>query len=108
MFKKSVMQISEFSAQHSGGKSNNLKILKGQIKSNIKLPESIVIPFKVFEHVLELNANSKKNIEGIIKRISATTNSSKMNKMLDECKNLILGLGFVESDSHMQFLRQAL
>jgi hypothetical protein len=27
MFKKSVMQISEFSTQHSGGKSNNLKIL---------------------------------------------------------------------------------
>jgi len=68
----------------------------------------VVIPFKVLEYVLDLNPRAKKNIEGIIKRISTTTNSSKMNKMLDECKNLILGLGFVGTDAHMKFLQQSL
>ena len=68
----------------------------------------MVIPFKVLEYVLDLNPKAKKNIDAIINRISTTTNSSKMNKMLDECKNLILGLGFIESDANMKFLQQGL
>lgn len=62
----------------------------------------------MLEYVLDLNPKAKKNIEAIIKKISTTTNSAKMNKMLDECKKLIMGLGFVESDAHMKFLQQGL
>jgi len=45
MFKASLLYMNEFSTNHSGAKSNNLKYLRDKLDSGIKLPESAVIPF---------------------------------------------------------------
>jgi hypothetical protein len=59
MFKKSLMQLSEFSESHSGAKSNNLRFLQDKVKQGVNLPESVCIPFQVLEYVLDLNKSIK-------------------------------------------------
>jgi hypothetical protein len=45
MFEKSLMFLNEFSKKNMGAKSNNLRLLKEKMNSDIKVPESACIPF---------------------------------------------------------------
>ena len=55
----------------------------------------------MFEHVLDLNPKAKKDIESTIEEIKVTTDSQKMNMLLDDCKYIVQGLSFDNSDPHM-------
>lgn len=59
-FSHSLMFMDQFSQNHSGAKSNNLKNLRGKLARDIKLPESACIPFKMAEHSIELDLEIKK------------------------------------------------
>jgi alpha-glucan, water dikinase len=52
MFTDLVVPLKNFSNQHMGAKSNNLKHLKDKVPEWINLPESICLPFQVMEHAV--------------------------------------------------------
>lgn len=45
MFANIVVEMKNFTKEHMGAKSNNLKILKDSLVQWINLPESICLPF---------------------------------------------------------------
>jgi hypothetical protein len=54
MFNRSFLRMTEFSPDHMGAKSNNLKILQGKLPAGAKVPESATIPFQMPEYSLRL------------------------------------------------------
>jgi len=54
MFTRSFLRMPEFSADHMGAKSNNLKVLQGKLPAGAKVPESATIPFQMPEYTLRL------------------------------------------------------
>lgn len=108
MFSKSLLYMEEFSPRHSGAKSNNLKHLRDKLDRNIKLPESACIPFQMCEYSVGLEPNVQTKLNTLIERVSTIKSVKKMNKMLYQCKDLIMGLKFHAEDKHHQFLKEQL
>lgn len=96
--------MDHFSPDHSGAKSNNLQKLRGKLDRNIKLPESASIPFQMAEYAINLEPAVKKKISDLIDKVHTIKSVKKMNKMLFQCKDLILNLKFHSEDTHMKFL----
>mmetsp|Transcript_7821 Transcript_7821/g.13107 ORF Transcript_7821/g.13107 Transcript_7821/m.13107 type:complete len:574 (-) Transcript_7821:376-2097(-) len=108
MFLKSLLYMDEFSKKHSGAKSNNLKILRGQLDSKIKLPESAVVPFQMAEYSLNLEPRVKGQLMEAIRKASTIKSVKKMNKLLYRCKDLVLSLEFHSEDKHHAYLKEQL
>ena len=98
--------MDEFSSKHSGAKSNNLKNLRGKLDENIKLPESVVIPFQVLEYTLSLYPETEKQVQYLISKVTTVTTSQAMNIILDSCKEEIMSLEFNAKDKHHAFLKE--
>jgi hypothetical protein len=81
-----------------GAKSNNLKILHDGLGSNVHLPKSGCIPFKMQEYTLALNPEKGEELNKMIDKLSKTKSYKKMNKMLYKCKDLVMQLDFVPTD----------
>ena len=81
-----------------GAKSNNLKELKDKMEKWILLPESVCIPFKMFEYTLSLHPEIEQEINKNIDELSTTTKVKRMNRLLYKCKELVLRLNIVEDD----------
>ncbi len=96
MFKTSMMYMNEFTKEHSGAKSNNLKYLRDKMDKGIKLPDSAVIPFQVLEYTLGLEKSIESKLSTLIDQIAKTKSVRKMKKILFQCKDLVLGLNFHE------------
>ena len=103
-FPQSLMNIDEFNSKNMGAKSNNLKILKDKIESWILLPDSVCIPFKMFEYTLSLHPDIEKEINMHIEELSSVTKVKKMNRLLYKCKELVMRLNLIEDDPHHKFL----
>ena len=108
MFKKSLLSMDEFSQKHSGAKSNNLKNLRNKLDKNIKLPESACIPFQMCEHSISLEPTVSTKLASLVEKVSTIKSVKKMNKMLYQCKDLIMSLKFHENDEHHRFLKDQL
>lgn len=108
MFKKSLMFMEEFSSLNSGAKSNNLKNLRGKLDRSIKLPESASIPFQMCEYSIALEPAIQQKLNNLINKVSTIKSVKKMNKMLYQCKDLIMSLKFHPDDSHHLFLKEQL
>lgn len=106
MFKKALLYMQDWSENHSGGKSNNLKILRDKLDHGIKLPESASIPFKMQEYTIKLEPDKLKQLNNLIDQISVGKSVKKMNKNLYRCKEIILNLKFHQNDPHHQFLKE--
>ena len=100
------MFMDQFSPKHSGAKSNNLQNLRGKLDRNIKLPESACIPFQMAEYAINLEPDIKKKISDLIDKVHSIKSVKKMNKMLFQCKDLILNLKFHPDDAHMKYLQE--
>jgi hypothetical protein len=83
MFKNCVMQMSEFSREHSGAKSNNLAILSKKLDKSLLLPESVVLPFQLCEYSLGLDKGLQKQYDQLSAKISKTKNVDRMTKYLN-------------------------
>lgn len=108
MFTQSLLSMEQFSYKHSGAKSNNLKFLKDKLDSNIKLPESACVPFQMAEYSIDLEPDVKKKLQSLAQRMRNIKSVKKMNKMLYQCKDLVLGLKFHDNDPHQKFMKQQL
>ncbi|MGD8757256.1 MAG: PEP/pyruvate-binding domain-containing protein [Deltaproteobacteria bacterium] len=73
-----------FTRENVGGKSNNLKHLKGRLPPWIYLPSSVALPFGVFEKVLSQELN-----RGHAKRYDALTR--EMDEAEEEWRPEVLG-----------------
>jgi hypothetical protein len=47
----------------------------------------------------------KKKLNGLINQISGVKSVRRMNRILNQCKELVLGLPFKEGDKHMSFMK---
>lgn len=56
----------EFDPTNSGAKSNNLKILQNKISENIKLPESVTIPYQMAEYSINLEPKVNDHLKMLI------------------------------------------
>lgn len=56
-FERVILSMSEFSQEQVGAKSSNTKGVHGKLSNKFKYPESLAIPFNVFEYFLKLNEN---------------------------------------------------
>lgn len=50
----------------------------------------------------------KKKLDGLISQITGIKSVRRMNRILNQCKELVLSLPFKESDQHMSFMKQHL
>ena len=98
MFTKSLVYMDDFDPKHMGAKSINLKVLRGKMNQDIRLPESCTIPFQVFEYTLKNQPKVEKAIQSYLDRIQSIKSVKKMNKILFRCKELVLGLSFQQDD----------
>ena len=94
MFKKSVMTMDEFSDKHSGAKSNNLKNIRNKLDKWIKLPDSVVLPFQFAEYSVGLEPSIKSKLDNLMDKVGEIKSVKKMNKMLYQCKELVMDLKF--------------
>ena len=86
--------MDEFSEKHSGAKSNNLKNIRNKLENWIKLPESVVLPFQVAEYSIGRESSVKQKLDSLIEKVGEIKSVRKMNKMLYQCKELIMDLKF--------------
>lgn len=108
MFKKALLYMQDWSVDHSGGKSNNLKTLREKLDHGIKLPESASIPFQMQEYSIGLEPEKLKRLNHLIEQISIGKSVKKMNKNLYRCKEIILAMKFHQNDPHHKFLKEQL
>jgi len=118
MFKKLLLSMDEFSEKHSGAKSNNLRHLRekldwseqsaAMLDQAIKLPDSVCIPFQAAEYTIGLHTAIQTKYKALLSKISSVKSVKKMNKMLYQCKELIMSLEFKASDEHHRFLKEQL
>jgi alpha-glucan,water dikinase len=118
MFKKSFMLMEEFSDKHSGAKSNNLKSLKAKLDWSeqscsaldgpVILPESGSIPFQMAEYTIGLDPQINAKYQMILQKLISNKSVKKMEKMLIQCKDLVMGLKFNHNDKHHLYLMESL
>ena len=88
-----AVSSSKFNQKNVGGKSNNLRHLQGKLPEWIGLPNSVAMPFGVFEKVLAEKNN--KEIAGHYKELilRIDKNAEKVDvEVLSELRKTILGL----------------
>jgi alpha-glucan,water dikinase len=83
----------DFSDKIVGGKSNNLKRLRGILPGWINLPSSVALPFGVFEHVLNdgINKEASKRYNQLTTKAEDVAVDS-IGGLLGEIKDTVLGL----------------
>ena len=92
-YKHCVVPLEEFTPELMGAKSNNLKNLQSQIPAWMNLPESICLPFKFMQHVLQIcDPQGAARIGRLVNRLSKTKKIDKMAGRLLRCKQIVLGL----------------
>ena len=82
MFDRSLLYMGDFSPQHSGAKSNNLKFLRGKLDPGVKLPESACIPFQMQEYSMSLEPGVEAKLKQLIDQVATVKSVRKMNKIL--------------------------
>ena len=82
MFDRSLLYMGDFSPQHSGAKSNNLKFLRGKLDPGVKLPESACIPFQMQEYSMSLEPEVEAQLNELIDQVATVKSVRKMNKIL--------------------------
>jgi alpha-glucan,water dikinase len=89
-FTRYAVTMDEFTEKNVGGKSNHLRLLKGNIPDWIGLPASAALPFGVFEKVLSQddNRDCAEKIRELIQRLG--DDPEKFHRLLDEIRNTIL------------------
>jgi len=100
--------MDDFNSLNMGAKSNNLKVLRDKLDAGIKVPESATLPFRMQEYSIDLEPSVKSRIEQITNQISKVKSVRKMNQMLHQCKELVMGLKFHESDKHHSYMKEQL
>lgn len=108
MFTNALLYMTEFSEKNSGAKSNNLKYLYKKLPAGVKIPDSACIPFQVCEYTLGLYPDMKKKIKQLCDQIGTIKSVRRMNRILNQCKDIILSLPFKSGDKHMSFIQQQL
>ena len=108
MFKSSLMYMTEFSEKHSGGKSNNLKALYQKLPTGVKVPDSACIPFQVLEYTLGLYPDMKRKLNSLCDQIGGIKSVRRMNRILNQCKDIVMSLSFKSGDKHLSFIQQQL
>ena len=58
------------------------------------------------EYSIGLEPSVREKLETLIERVSTIKSVKKMNKMLYQCKDLIMGLKFRSEDKHHQSLKE--
>lgn len=58
------------------------------------------------EYAINLEPSIKSKIESLIEKVHTVKSVRKMNKMLFQCKDLILALKFHGEDMHMKYLQE--
>ena len=107
MFKQSLILMQDFSATHSGAKSNNLRKIRDKLERSIKMPESACLPFQLQEYTVGLEPATQNKLNSLIDQISSSS-GAKVAKTLRKCKDLILSLKFYPQDPHHKFLKEQL
>lgn len=92
-FSAYALRLAEFNEESLGGKSNNLKRLKGRLPEWINLPSSAAAPFRVFERVLSMPENREvadqyERLTQEIDRKEAKERSAGLQKI----REVVLGL----------------
>jgi hypothetical protein len=62
----------------------------------------------MLEYTLGLYPDILKKIEGLFVQIKTVKSVKKMNRMLNQCKEIVMGLQFKASDQHHAFLKEQL
>jgi len=72
LFSNWVVTADQFNEEIVGGKSNNLQALRGHLPEWIKFPESIALPFGVFEKTLTSTINKQlaKQLSSLLQQTS--------------------------------------
>ena len=83
----------DFNWKIVGGKSNNLKRLRSKVPEWIRMPNSVALPFGVFEKVLteEKNSAIARHYEEMVKKVDLTTDASR-SELLNELRETVLAL----------------
>ena len=108
MFKSPLMYMNDFSEKHSGGKSNNLKALYSKLPAGVKVPDSCLIPFQVLEYTLGLNPDMKRKLNSLCDQITSIKSVRRMNRILNQCKDIVMSLSFKSGDKHLSFIQEQL
>lgn len=64
----------------------------------LQLPDSGCIPFLMDIYTIGLDSNTQMKYEQIIDKLKVVKSVKKMDKMLVQCKDLIMGLKFFNND----------
>jgi alpha-glucan,water dikinase len=91
-FTSYAVTMDEFTEKNVGGKSNHLRLLKGNLPDWIGLPASAALPFGVFEKVLshEENSDCAKKFADLSRRVGERPDTSR--ELLDEIRRTILDM----------------
>jgi len=81
-----------FTEKNVGGKSHNLKRLRGELPDWIHVPSSVALPFRVFERVLSQESN--KEIAGRYEELSRKADQAEegSREILHELRGTVTGL----------------
>jgi alpha-glucan,water dikinase len=93
VFTTYAVTINDFNEEIVGGKSNNLRKMRGLLPSWIHLPVSAALPFGVFERVLdqEINRTVAGRYSELVSKIANTAGDNR-TAALAELRIVILGL----------------
>lgn len=88
-FSSYAIHSSHFNDAVVGGKSNNLVRLQGKLPEWITLPDSVALPFGIFDKVLSLGKNSK--VAGAFQKLLSRIKENP-EKRLSEIRKILLTL----------------
>lgn len=62
----------------------------------------------MLEYTFGLYPEILKKVEGLMSQIKTVKSVKKMNRILNQCKEIVMGLKFKDSDKHHAFLKEQL
>ncbi|MBN1842731.1 MAG: hypothetical protein JW883_10680 [Deltaproteobacteria bacterium] len=88
-----AVSASDFNGTNVGGKSNNLKRLKGNLPGWIGLPTSVALPFGVFEKILAHKDNREvsERYEALTQQVSQATEKTR-DEALGNLRKTVMAL----------------
>ncbi|MBN2144333.1 MAG: hypothetical protein JW774_06910, partial [Candidatus Aureabacteria bacterium] len=84
-----VLAMEEFTPEKTGPKAFHLKHLRKETGDKIRIPESIDVPYGVFNKVLEANQDMASKIKSIIGKIDKEQNRNTVLPLLKEVQEHI-------------------
>jgi len=93
LFSVYAVPLEDFNDSNTGGKSNNLRRMRGKLPDWIHLPASAALPFGVFEKVLAWSSNKElaERHSELLRRLNEETEGPR-SVLLEDIKKTILAL----------------